>query len=135
MLKIKKLSYFYDKKKILNNLNLDIADGEKVAIVGKSGSGKTTLLNIILGNLKPQKGQVLFKGLDIYCYSNKQKNEYKRYYISNIFQSLNLLEEKTVEDNLLYFSNSSKISLLIPTINSSLSGAVILQFQKDNLPP
>ena len=80
MLKIKKLSYFYDKKKILNNLNLDIADGEKVAIVGKSGSGKTTLLNIILGNLKPQKGQVLFKGLDIYCYSNKQKNEYKRYF-------------------------------------------------------
>lgn len=113
MLKIKKLSYFYDKKKILNNLNLDIADGEKVAIVGKSGSGKTTLLNIILGNLKPQKGQVLFKGLDIYCYSNKQKNEYKRYYISNIFQSLNLLEEKTVEDNLLYFSNKSNVYELL----------------------
>ncbi|WP_248722691.1 ABC transporter ATP-binding protein [Seonamhaeicola sp. ML3] len=50
------------KGEILDNINLQINEGEFVAIVGFSGSGKTTLVNLINGLLKPTEGEVLFKG-------------------------------------------------------------------------
>ncbi|MBC7742922.1 MAG: ATP-binding cassette domain-containing protein [Bdellovibrionaceae bacterium] len=60
-LKLENISFqFSDSQKIFNNLNLAVRPGESIAIVGSVGSGKSTLLNILLSELKPQMGSVLY---------------------------------------------------------------------------
>lgn len=56
----------FGKKIILDNLNLSIPYKDIFGIIGKSGSGKTTLLSILIGFLKPDKGQIMFQSRDIY---------------------------------------------------------------------
>ncbi|MGN0290956.1 MAG: ABC transporter ATP-binding protein [Lachnospiraceae bacterium] len=65
MLEIKNLKKTYDGVTILENLNLDIAEGEIVSILGPSGCGKTTLLNLILGLTDADEGQIIFNGMDL----------------------------------------------------------------------
>ena len=55
---LKDVSFFYDEKKILNNVNLTINKNEKILINGENGSGKSTLLNIISGLINPTKGEI-----------------------------------------------------------------------------
>ena len=63
MLEIRNLSksYIYNKQKFfaLKNINLDIKEGEIIAVFGASGSGKTTLLNLIAGFEKPTSGKII----------------------------------------------------------------------------
>ena len=71
-IEVKDLSFQYDKKHpLLKNINLQIEPGERIALVGPSGCGKSTLAQIIAGNIKPKKGQILFDGNPIsykgYC--------------------------------------------------------------------
>lgn len=65
---LKQISWKYEvgKNNILNNINLTIKKGDSIAIIGKSGAGKTTLADIMLGLLKPQTGEVLLDGTDIF---------------------------------------------------------------------
>ncbi len=56
----------YGKRQVLNAINLHIAAGEKIALVGESGAGKTTLLNLLLGFEAPTEGQVLLDGQMVY---------------------------------------------------------------------
>ncbi len=67
-LDIRQLSYRYDalSKPVFDNINLQIAPGESVAIVGQSGVGKTTLLKVMCGLLSPSHGEILAGGLDIH---------------------------------------------------------------------
>lgn len=59
VLKVENLDFFYKRNNpILNNFNLELKKGELKTIFGKSGSGKTTLFELILGNLKPQNGNI-----------------------------------------------------------------------------
>lgn len=53
------VSFSYDKKHVLEQINLDINTGDFVGIVGENGSGKTTLLNLLLGLYKPTKGKII----------------------------------------------------------------------------
>jgi len=80
-----------DKGEILNNINLNIEEGEFVAIVGFSGSGKTTLVNLINGLLKPTEGEVLFKGKTVEDTSHER---------GVIFQNYSLLPWLTVYQNI-----------------------------------
>ncbi|MBU1976268.1 MAG: ABC transporter ATP-binding protein [Nanoarchaeota archaeon] len=59
--KIRNVSKSFGSKTVLSNINLDIYAGEVLGVIGSSGSGKTTLLNTIIGFLKPEKGDVLFR--------------------------------------------------------------------------
>jgi len=79
-----------DKGEILNNINLNIEEGEFVAIVGFSGSGKTTLVNLINGLLEPTEGEVLFKGKKVEDTSHER---------GVIFQNYSLLPWLTVYQN------------------------------------
>ena len=65
-IKLSQIYFGYDKKKnIINNLNLSIKNGEKIALFGKSGSGKTTLTDMILGLFMPDSGVITCDGIEI----------------------------------------------------------------------
>jgi len=95
----------------LNDVSLEINDGEFVAIMGPSGCGKTTLLNI-LGLLdNPTKGEYYLNGIEVGKYSEKQRTRLRKGVIGFVFQSFNLIEELNVYENielpLLYMGISS----------------------------
>ncbi|MFP3178000.1 MAG: ABC transporter ATP-binding protein [Thermocladium sp.] len=65
MLKIDKVSKKFGQLVALNNIDLDIQNGELKVIIGPNGAGKTTLINIVTGILVPDSGRILFNGIDI----------------------------------------------------------------------
>ena len=94
---IKDVSYSYDKsKKILTAVNAVFDTGKMYAILGVSGSGKTTLLSLLGGLDVPQKGEILFDGVDI---SEHTLEYHRRNHVSLIFQSYNLIDYMTPVEN------------------------------------
>ena len=84
----------------LVDVTLDVKKGEFVAIMGPSGCGKSTLLNI-LGLLdKPTTGGYMLDGTDMTVLSEQERNVYRRGRLGFIFQSFNLIDELTVEENI-----------------------------------
>lgn len=83
----------------LYGIDLDIKQGEFVAITGPSGCGKTTLLNIIGMIDKPDEGEYFFNGLALAGYSEKQRANLRKENIGFIFQNFNLVNELTVFEN------------------------------------
>lgn len=83
----------------LNNLSIEINQGEFVAIMGPSGCGKSTLLNI-LGLLdNPTSGQYFFNGRNISNLSERHRTRLRKGNIGFVFQSFNLIDELSVEQN------------------------------------
>lgn len=83
----------------LRGVNLDIAQGEIVAIMGPSGCGKTTLLNMIGGLDKPSSGSVFIDGNEITGYSDKDITDFRKKNLSFIFQFFNLFDVLTAVEN------------------------------------
>ncbi len=84
----------------LNNVNIEIKQGEFVAIMGPSGCGKTTLLNI-LGLLdNPSTGEYNFMGQNVSKYTERQRALLRKTNIGFVFQSFNLIDELTVYENI-----------------------------------
>ena len=75
----------------LKDINMDVYEGQFIAIVGRSGSGKTTLLNVMAGLDKPTSGEVLLHGADIAVMNEHALTEVRRTKIGFIFQSFGLL--------------------------------------------
>jgi len=95
----------------LNNINLEVKEGEFVSIMGPSGCGKSTLLNI-LGLLdNPTKGEFHFLGKEISNYNERQRADLRKENLGFVFQSFNLIDELTVFENvelpLLYLKMGS----------------------------
>ncbi len=83
----------------LNNINLEISEGEFIAIMGPSGCGKSTLLNI-LGMLDtPNSGSYNFLGEDVANRSERELANVRKQNIGFIFQSFNLIDELSVAEN------------------------------------
>ncbi len=83
----------------LNKVNLNIDNGEFVAIMGPSGCGKSTLLNI-LGLLdNPTSGELHFTDKEVSNYSERQRTNLRKANIGFVFQSFNLIDELTVYEN------------------------------------
>ena len=86
---------------VLKGIDLTIDRGEVVSIVGPSGAGKTTLLQI-LGTLdRPDSGQVLFDGIDVSAYKEKQLSAFRNQHIGFVFQFHQLLPEFTAVENVM----------------------------------
>ena len=84
----------------LVNVSLEVKKGEFVAVMGPSGCGKSTLLNI-LGLLdRPTDGQYFLDGKDMCALTEKERNVIRRGTLGFIFQSFNLIDELTVEENI-----------------------------------
>ena len=84
----------------LNNVSLDIPQGQFTAIVGRSGSGKTTLLNIIAGLDTADEGSVDIDGQQVSNYSDRQQTEFRRRTIGFVFQSFGLLPLLSAAENI-----------------------------------
>jgi cell division transport system ATP-binding protein len=101
MLKIENLKFDYRGQPVLNNLSLEVKEGEFVFLIGKSGCGKTTLLQLIYLNILPQSGSIEFAG---YNSSGIKPGElpYLRRKLGVIFQDFKLLEDRNVYENLAF---------------------------------
>lgn len=103
MIKTEKLSMIFTTEdvqtKALNNVSLEIKQGEFVAIMGPSGCGKSTLMNI-LGTLdSPTSGKYYFNGKEVDRMSESQLTTFRKGNIGFVFQSFNLIDELTVYEN------------------------------------
>lgn len=100
MLKIKNLKVVYEKFEAIENLSLEVHDGEFVAIIGSSGSGKSSLIKSINLLVKPKKGHI-FIGKDDITLSNSKELKKLRREIGFIFQDYNLIDRLSVIENIL----------------------------------
>ena len=99
MLVAKNLSFAYDRQ-ILENVSLELGAGETRSIMGVSGSGQSTLLHILSGFQKPQSGEVMILGNDIYRLSADKLLALRRNDIGIIFQSHYLFSGFNAQENL-----------------------------------
>ena len=86
---------------VLKDLNLEVEEGECIAILGPSGSGKTTLLNLIGGLDYPDQGKVEFRGNEITGLSQTEMDRYRNQEIGFVFQFHHLLPQCTLLENVL----------------------------------
>jgi len=104
MLKLQQLTKVYQADEVetvaLDSVDVEIATGEFVAVMGPSGCGKSTLLNIVGMLDSPSSGRFEFLGEDVTHYAERQLSEIRKHNIGFIFQSFNLIEELTVEENI-----------------------------------
>src|ERR1044072_2524398 len=81
----------------LNDVSLQMAEGEFVSIQGTSGSGKSTLLNMVGGLDHPTSGDVFFNERALAPLSKKEMARYRRYSVGMIFQNFNLISTRSEE--------------------------------------
>ena len=100
LLEIKNVSKTFDKKKILNNINLKISKGKIIGLLGKNGAGKTTLIKLINDLLTADEGKILFNGKEIGVYSKEN--------ISYLPERTYLDKSMKVNEVIEYFSDFYK---------------------------
>lgn len=121
MITIKNLTKTFDRRVILNNLNLTIPDERMTVIMGRSGEGKSLLLKHIIGLVKPDQGQVIIDDVDITQLHEEQLNQQLQKF-GYVFQFAALLDSLTVWEN-----------IGITLLNSGLSKQQIWPIIKDKL--
>src|SRR5436309_5582445 len=84
---------------VLSDINLEIAEGHFIALMGPSGSGKSTLLNLIAGIDKPNSGSIEVAGVDIAVLSERELAAWRAAHIGFIFQFYNLMPVLSAFDN------------------------------------
>ena len=114
ILKIDNISKYYGNKsnltKAIDNISLDVAKGEFVAIMGASGSGKTTLLNTISTIDKVTSGHIYLENNDITKLKGNALNKFRREELGFIFQDFNLLDTLTAYENIALALQIQKVS-------------------------
>jgi putative ABC transport system ATP-binding protein len=103
MIKTEKLKKVFRTEEVettaLNNIDLEVSEGEFLAVMGPSGCGKSTLLNI-LGLLdNPTDGKYWFNGVEVSKHRERQRTNFRKGNIGFVFQSFNLIDELNVYEN------------------------------------
>ena len=110
---IKSLVKEFDNTKALDQLTLEIHDGEMVGIIGKSGAGKSTLLRLINRLIEPTSGSIQYNEIDVSNLKGKKLKNW-RSKCAMIFQQFNLIDRLDVLTNVLSgtLGNSFNLSLI-----------------------
>ena len=95
LIKIKDLDFSYGGRAIYKNLSMDIPRGKITAILGPSGTGKTTLLRLIGAQLYPERGEVLFDGINVHRLKRAELYELRKR-MSMLFQSGHILRRESM---------------------------------------
>lgn len=98
MIRIKDLHKSFGEQKVLDGINLDIKDGETIAIIGRSGCGKSVLIKHIIGLLKPDRGTIEVDGKIVNNLSEDELYELRKSF-GFLFQGAALFDSLTVEEN------------------------------------
>lgn len=85
----------------VNRANIEVYEGEMVAIIGSSGSGKSTFLHICAGLDRPNSGKILVRGQDITAMSSDELGSFRGNYMGMVFQNHNLIPQFTAMENIL----------------------------------
>ena len=101
MIKAENIEKSYNGEKVLRGVNLEIKDGDFVAIMGESGSGKSTLISILGGFLEQDLGRVLWDGRDISELSERELSRLRSTEVGFVFQFFKLIPTLCVRDNML----------------------------------
>ena len=107
---VKSFGKTQNEQLVLNKINLNIEQGEFLAIHGESGSGKSTLLNIIAGFENPNKGYVEILGQNISQMNEKEKALFRRKNFGFVFQEYHLIPELTAIENVMFPLLLNKVS-------------------------
>jgi len=97
--------------KALDDVSIDIAKGEFLALMGPSGSGKTTLLNMIAAIDKPTSGELLVLGENVFRFSDSQSARWRNEHVGYVFQTFNLIPVLTAFENV-------ELPLLLTKLNA-----------------
>jgi cell division transport system ATP-binding protein len=101
MIEFKEVTKKYGKTKVLDNLSLNIENGEFVSVIGPSGAGKSTLVHALIGAERIQHGTITVDGYVV----NKMKDKDLQYYrrrVGVVFQDYKLLQQKNVHENVAF---------------------------------
>jgi cell division transport system ATP-binding protein len=101
MIKFDSVTKAYDKVFALKDINLEIHKGEFISVVGQSGAGKSTLMSLIIGEERPDKGQILIDDIDIAAIRARDI-PYLRRKIGVVFQDIKLLPKRTAFENIAF---------------------------------
>ena len=101
MIEVKNIHKSFGTLEVLKGVNLTVEKGEIVSIIGKSGAGKTTLLQIIGTLDKPDAGQVVIDGVDVFALKEKELADFRNRHVGFIFQFHQLLPEFNALENVL----------------------------------
>ena len=124
-IQIEEVRFHYGKDKgVIENLNLDIAGGEKIGLVGRSGAGKTTLTNLLLRLYDVEAGRILIDGTDI----TKVKQESLRRHIGVVTQDTSLLH-RSVFDNIAYGRTQASLDDVIAAATRANAHEFILDLE------
>ena len=134
ILRVDKVSKFYQMGEVkvtaLNQVSLDIQEGEFIVILGPSGSGKSTLLNIIGGMDHPSDGRILVRNKEVSRFTDRELTSYRRDHIGFVFQFFNLMANLTARENVELATELTEDALDIDEILD----AVGLGERKDHFP-
>jgi phospholipid/cholesterol/gamma-HCH transport system ATP-binding protein len=100
-IELRNVSIQFDDEHILKNINLSVAKGEKIVLIGPSGEGKSVILKLIGGILKPNSGHVLINGTDIHGVSTKEKDKVIKK-MGMLFQKNALFDSLTCGENIAF---------------------------------
>jgi phospholipid/cholesterol/gamma-HCH transport system ATP-binding protein len=101
LLEVKNLCVRFGQNHVLRDINLQISQGETVAIIGESGCGKTVLLKCLIGLIRPTQGQVVFDGHELATLSGKELVE-RRIRYGFVFQTAALFDSLTIGQNIAF---------------------------------
>mgnify|MGYP002869324645 CR=1 FL=1 len=101
MIQLTDIHKSFGSLEVLKGVNLHVNQGEIVAIVGRSGAGKTTLLQVIGTLIRPESGQVMIGGTDVFSLNERELAAFRNQHIGFIFQFHQLLPEFTAIENVM----------------------------------
>lgn len=125
---VKGLTKRYGRTAALRGVDLELAEGERLALFGPNGSGKTTLLKVLAGLLRPTRGAVTILGMDWRRAGNAVRQR-----LGVVSHHTYLYEDLTGEENLLFYGRMFGVEDLAFRVDQALERAVLTKRRKDKV--